>query len=570
MELFAEISVLFVIATAIAVLMRLLHQPLIIGHILTGLIVGPFFFNLVHSTETLALMSQIGVAILLFTVGLHLSPSVLKQFGRVSLVTGIGQVVVTSFAGYLVCVWLGFGLVPAVYIAVALAFSSTIIITKLISDKGELDVLYAKIAIGFLLVQDLIVILLLLGIPLFATEHASWLSAGQFLLTAAVLVGFVALTARIFVSKALSFLAQSQELLFLFSIAWGIGVAALFNQFGLSLESGALIAGVALASLPTRREISARLSPLRDFFIVAFFIFLGSQLQLEDITAVLPMALMLSILVLIGNPLILMALMGYLGYRKKTSFQTGLVTAQISEFSLIFIALGVSLGHLDSQVLSLVTLVGLITIFGSTYFILHSDALYRLFAPLLGIFERRGAHEPRPRRGGYEIILFGSNRIGYDFIETLVRFDTQFLVIDHNPEAVARLQHAGIATEYGDASDLAFLESLDFSKTELVISTIPDAEVNALIHATVKNQNPEAVVLVVAHRVKDALAHYDEGVDYVILPHFLGSKHAAEIVVRFKADRAKYKSLREEHIDHLQLRLKIGHEHPYPESLRGM
>src|SRR3989344_699681 len=497
MELFAEISVLFVIATAIAILMRLLHQPLIIGHIVTGLIVGHFFFNLIRTTEPLALMSEIGVAILLFTVGLHLSPSVLKQFGRVSFVTGIGQVVVTSFAGYLVCVWLGFALVPAFYIAVALAFSSTIIITKLISDKGELDVLYAKIAIGFLLVQDLIVILLLLGIPLFATEHASWMSAGQFLLTAVVLIAFVALTARIFVSKAFLFLAQSHELLFLFSIAWGVGVAALFGEFGLSLESGALIAGVALASLPARREIIARLSPLRDFFIVVFFIFLGSQLHLENIVAVIPIALALSALVLIGNPLILMALMGYLGYRKKTSFQTGLVTAQISEFSLILIALGVSLGHLASQVLSLVTLVGIITIFGSTYFILYSDKLYRFLAPLLGIFERHDAHEARPRKGGYEIILFGSNRIGYDFIETLVRLDKRFLVIDHNPEAVARLESAGIATEYGDASDLAFLESLDFSKTELVISTIPDAETNALIHKAVKEVNPETAVLVV-------------------------------------------------------------------------
>lgn len=562
MGLFAELSLLLIVAAGMAVIMRLLKQPLIIGHILTGLIVGPFVLDLVRSTETLALMGEVGIAILLFTVGLHLSPAIIKQFGRVSVITGVGQVLFTSIAGYGICVWLGFPPLASFYISVALSFSSTIIILKLISDKGDLEVLYAKIAVGFLLIQDLIVVLLILGIPLFSTGSTSFSVIGTFLLTGAILVAFVYVASRLFVSKASSFVEQSQEFLFLFAITWGIGIAALFREFGFPLESGALIAGISLASLPSRLEISSRLTPLRDFFIVIFFVYLGAQLNLGDIGSILPTAIILSLLVLIGNPLILMALMGVLGYRKKTSLQTGLTVAQISEFSLILVALGVQMGHVESSVLSLVTLVGLITIFGSSYLVLYSDAIYKRLSPYLGLFERQHAHEGHPHKKAFDIVLFGCNRIGYDFVDALKRTQRQFLVVDYNPEGIAALNRTGIATEYGDASDIAFLESLDFSRAELVISTIPEADTNALIHRVVKAQNPEVVVMVVAHKVKDALAHYDEGIDYVILPHFLGAKHAAELVIKFKYNKKKYKELRDEHIVHLQLRVAIGHEHP--------
>ncbi len=564
MELFAELSILIVIAAVVAVIMRLLRQPLIIGHILTGLIVGPIAFNLVQSAETLALLGEIGIAILLFTVGLHLNPQIIQKFGRVSLIAGVGQVVFTSFVGYVVCIALGFDPLASFYMAVALSFSSTIIIMKLIADKGDLDVLYAKIAIGFLLVQDIIAVMLLLGVPLFSSGDLSILTVGVFILSGAVLIAFVILASRFFISRANTFIAESHEFLLLFAIAWGVGIAALFQFLGFSLESGALIAGIALASLPARLEISARLVPLRDFFIVMFFIFLGSQMQFSDISNLIPAAVALSALVLIGNPIILMTIMGLLGYRRKTSFQTGVTVAQISEFSLILVALALSLGHVEQSVLSLVTLVGLITIFGSTYLVMYSEQIYKMLAPALKIFERSDAHEPRTRREGYAIVLFGCNRVGYDFLESFVNLGEKFLVVDHDPETTRALTEGGVAAEFGDATDLGFLETINLSKTELVVSTIPDNETNLLIYKTAKAANPNVIVVVVAHRVADALAHYAEGIDYVILPHFLGGQHAAELIVKFKKDKTKYDALRGKHIEHLQLRIAIGHEHPQP------
>ena len=562
MEIFAELSIIIVIAAVVAGFMRVLRQPLIVGHILTGLIVGPFVLNLIHSTETIALLGNIGVAILLFTVGIHLSPDILRKFGRVSVITGVGQVLFTTIAGYVICILLGYSPLESFYIGVALAFSSTIIIMKLISDKGDMEVLYAKIAIGFLLVQDLIAVLLLLGVPLFTSGNLTPLVVASFVGRGVLLITVVMLASRFFISRVSGFLGKSQEFLFLFSLAWGVGIAALFHQLGFSLESGALIAGVALATLPSRHEIGARLLPLRDFFIVMFFIFLGSQMQLVDLGAVLPIALGLSVLVLIGNPLILMVIMGVLGYKKKTSLQTGFTVAQISEFSLILIALGVSLGHLSDSILSLVTLVGLITIFGSSYLVLYSDRIYKALAPYLGIFERKGAHESSRRHTGPEIMLIGCNRIGHDFLLSLKDLGRSYMIVDYDPETITRLSAEGVATAYGDASDFDFIDDLDYSKVELVISTVPDAETSAMINRVVRSHKSDAVVMVVAHRMLDAIEHYGEGVDYVILPHFLGAKHAAEIVVKFQGDKDKYDALRDKHLNELKLRIDSGHEHP--------
>ena len=563
MSIFVELSILIAVATLMAVAMRLLKQPLIIGHILTGLIVGPFVFDLINSTETLRFMSEFGVAILLFTVGLHLNPSIVREFGRVSILTGLGQVTITGAAGYATMLLLGYEHLTAFYVGIALAFSSTIIIMKLIGDKGDLEVLYARIAIGFLLIQDIIAVFLLLGIPLFASG-ASLEHLARFLGAGIALVAFIYATSRFLLPRVNGFIEESREFLLLFAIMWGIGIAALFKEFGFSLESGALIAGVSLATIPSRHEISSRLSPLRDFFIIIFFIFLGAQLQLGSIRELIGDASILSVLILVGNPLILIGILGYLGYRKKTSLQTGMTVAQISEFSLILIALGISLGHLEPRILSLVTIVGIITIFGSTYLVLYSDKIYKVLAPLLNIFERVDAHEPRPRRHRPEIVLFGCNRIGYDFAEALIKSKRSFLVVDYDPETVKKLSEAEIDVEFGDASNVDFLDTIDFSRASLVISTIPDAETNLLIHRTVKSAHEDAIVMVVAHRIAEALSHYEEGIDYVILPHFLGARHAADIVLKYGDDKDKYGNLRERHLENLQLRIAIGHDHPHP------
>jgi Kef-type K+ transport system membrane component KefB/Trk K+ transport system NAD-binding subunit len=561
-SLFTELGLLIGIAAGVSLLTRLLRQPLIIGYLVTGLIAGPFALNLITSTETLRLFSEIGVAILLFTVGLNLNPKVLKDYGNIALITGIGQVVFTAAAGFLICILLGFDIITSLYLSVALAFSSTIIILKLLSDKGDLEELYAKISIGFLLVQDLIAIILLFAIPLLSTGEGTVLDfARQFGLMTLIAAAALAVSFLLF-PRMNTRLARSLEFLFLFSIAWGIGVAALFRAAGLSLESGALIAGIGLSVLPSRHEISARLTPLRDFFLILFFVLLGSQMAIQSFEAIFVPALVLSLLVLIGNPLILMAIMGAMGYRRTTSIQTGFTVAQISEFSLILVALGVGLGQLREEILSLVTLVGLITIFGSTYLILYSNALAKRLAPYLKMFERRHPAEPEAHPKEYRIFLFGGNRIGFDFIKHFSKGRRGFVVVDHDPEVVTGLLRDGVEVLYGDAGNLDLLRELRVGNAELVISTVPNLDTNLLILEEARKGSSAVPVVAVAHSIHNALTLYEAGATYVILPHFLGGKHAASLVKEFAHDLATMKRIRREHIAHLKTRAARGHEHP--------
>lgn len=562
MNLFIELTIIVGVAAVVSAVMRLLRQPLIIGYILTGLLVGPFVWNLLQSVEVYSFFSEIGIAILLFTVGLNLNLHVIKEFGRVALITGVGQVLITSGIGYVICVALGFDYLTSFYLSVALAFSSTIIILKLLSDKGDLEKLYAKISIGFLLVQDLIVILLLFLVPLFTRDAVHVATILPLIGAGLGLLAIIIIITRYVLPRIASFLASSLEMLFLFAIAWGFAIASLFKGVGFSLESGALIAGVALSTLNVRHEISARLMPLRDFFIMLFFVMLGAQMHLGDLWGLLFVAVLLSAFVLIGNPIILMAIMGMMGYRKRTSLQTGCTVAQISEFSLIFVAMGVAYQHIDVQILSLITLVGLITIFGSTYLVTYSDAIYRLLEPYLGFFERKTTREKEVQTHPYRIFLFGCNRIGTDFMKAFTALGKDFLVIDHNPLIVAQLQQNHVPVAYGDASNIDFLAELDYSALEIVVSTIPDMETNQLIHRMIKSHKPGAICICIAHQISDALTHYERGIDYVIMPHFLGGHYAAQLVSDLQGDKHKYAKFKEGHIKELRARISDGHEHP--------
>ncbi len=561
-SVFSELSLVIAIGALMAIIMKLLKQPLIVSHILTGLVVGPFFLNFLHSTEVFQLFSEIGISILLFTVGLNLSPTLIKQFGRISLLTGIGQVVLTSSIGFFIARFLGYTPIVATYIGVALAFSSTIIVLKLLADKNELETLHAKITVGFLLVQDFIALILLFSIPIIANPNLSSLWIIAMLIKGILMTGIIWIISQKILKPLSNFLAHSQELLFLFSLSWGFIIASIFKLAGFSLETGALIAGVSLAALPIRYEISARLTSLRDFFIVIFFIMLGTQIAVTDIITILPKALIFSFFILIGNPLIIMIIMRNNGYRKKTSFKTALAVAQISEFSLILATLGVTLGHLDVSILSMITMIGLITIFISSYLILHADSLYDLLEKWLGWFELKNLKKKAYVPIHFPVMIFGCNRIGYDFVQAFKKEQREFLVIDYNPETIEELTTDGVSARYGDASDIALLEELNDKKLEIVISTIPNLSTNMLITETIRKTNKKTIIMTLAHTINDALTLYEKGTDYVILPHFLGGQYAADMIIKNGMNRRRFSTLKNQHVTYLHAKLTLGHEHP--------
>jgi len=562
--IFVELSVI-IIAVAVGWIMRLLRQPLVIGYILTGIIVSPYFLNIVSSTEAIATFAHIGIAFLLFVVGLNLNPRIIKDVGKVSLITGVGQVIFTSVIGFFIGRLLGFSTIVSMYIAIALTFSSTIIIMKLLSDKGDLETLYGRIAIGFLIVQDLIVILILMviasipaGISFTALIFGTILK-GFGLLVLLFLIGIYILP---LITKAI---AKSQELLLLFSIGWCLALASFFYYLGFSMEIGALLAGVTLAMSPYRYEISSKMKPLRDFFIILFFILLGSQMVFANISQYIIPILIFSAFILIGNPLIVMVLMGLLGYTKRNSFLAGLTVAQISEFSLILIALGVSVGHLTNEILSFVTIIGLITIAGSTYMIIYASKIYPYLSKYLGIFERKGkkVDEHRYHKDEiYDIVLFGYNRIGYSIVKTVQKMKKSLLIVDFNPDVIKRLIARKVPCIYGDVADSEILGRLGLDKAEMVISTVPEEQDNLLLIKKTKDVNKKALIFVTANQVDEALTLYDAGADYVILPHLLGGDHVSILLEDFTGDINKILETKLKHIDELQRRRKLGREHP--------
>ncbi|MDZ7744542.1 MAG: cation:proton antiporter [Candidatus Saccharibacteria bacterium] len=551
-HVFTEITLLIAVATGVALIMRALKQPLIIGHILTGLIVGPSILGLVQSPETVGLMGEFGIALLLFIVGLGLNPKIIKEVGKVSLLTGLGQVTFTASFALLLTNALGYGGIESLYIAVALSFSSTIIILKLLNDKKEQNKLYGKISIGFLLVQDVVATLALVVAS--ATSHGGlsledlgWLAVKGLLLGLAIF-----LVARFILKPMTNFLSRSQEMLFLFAIAWGFGVGTLFYELGFSLEVGALIAGIALANLPYAAEVGSRLKPLRDFFLIVFFIALGSRLNLDNFQSYIAPAMAMSSLVLIGNPIIVMTIMGLLGYTKRNSFKAGLTVAQISEFSLIFLLLGQRGGQIDESIVTVITLVALITIAVSTYMITYADGLYNKFERYLTLFERRKVKNNHETKHVYDVVMFGYKKGGSEFIRVLPTITKRFIVVDYDPEVIDNLSHKNTPYLYGDVTDPELLEELDLTKTKLVISLVSDHATNIFLLRYLEQHNPNSVVICHADSTGEAAELYGLGASYVMMPTYIGSEKISSFIKRNGFNKTEFKHHREKHIQYLQ------------------
>ncbi|MFP4118094.1 MAG: cation:proton antiporter [Candidatus Woesearchaeota archaeon] len=563
-ETFAQISIILVLATFVAVMSKILRQPLIISYILTGILVSPYFLDLVPEGEAIDTFILIGVSLLLFMVGLHLNPKIIKDVGKASVITGLGQVFFTSSIGFLICTLLGFSPLESAYIAVALTFSSTIIIMKLLSDKGDLETLYGKISVGFLIVQDIVVVFVLLFISSLTKDVELVPFLVQTVGAIAILLIVVFSFSYYLLPRFIRMIARSQELLLLFSLAWCFSLASLFHIFNFSMEMGALIAGVTLAMSPFRYEISSKMKPLRDFFLVIFFISLGSEIVFSNILQNTTTIIILSLFILIGNPIIVLSLMGVMRFRKRTGFLAGLTVAQISEFSLILVSLGVTVGHLDNEILSIVTVVGLITISGSSYLIIYANRIYPKISKLLSIFEKSGRkvdeqkyHEDK----GYDTVLFGCERIGRTLLESFTSKKRKLLIVDYNPDVVNDLASQGYHVRYGDVGDVELLNELEFTKTKMVISTVNDLEINKMLLDIVKSANPKMTFIATSTRLDDALEMYDAGAAYVIIPHFLGAKHASMLIKDISGTKGDFKKIRRQHLKYLRARKKKNNHH---------
>lgn len=532
---FGRFALLLLAAAGAGALATKLRQPLIIAFIIVGVIFGPVGLNWSEGEGPLDLLATTGIAVLLFLVGLKLDLGIVRHLGPVALATGLGQVVFTSVIGAAISLGLGFSAVESVYIAIALTFSSTIIIVKLLSDKREIDSLHGRIAVGFLIVQDLVVIVVMIVLSAFNArgEGAGGAVGGEgagalavalgLLMRGAIFLGLIGLAWWFVIPRLVRSLSTSREALTLFAIAWAVALAAAGDAMGFSKEVGAFLAGLTLASTQQRDAIAGRLTSLRDFLLLFFFVKLGADLELDGLGAQVLPAVVLSLFVLIGNPLIVMVIMGAMGYRKRTGFLAGLTVAQISEFSLIFTALGVSLGHIGGDSLGLVTLVGILTIGASTYMILYSGPLYERLAPALGVFEFRTPFRESDAVAqplGTTVAVVGLGRFGRAIVRALRARGVEPIALDFDPAEVKRARSHGVAALYADAEDPEFVDQLPLATLRWIICTPADPSVGRILVDELRERRYEGTIGLTVHFESDAARFKDMGDRVVVLRPF--------------------------------------------------
>lgn len=542
--LFFEIGSIIVLASVLSFIAYSMRQPLILAYIITGMLAGASVLNLARSSETFDVLAQIGIAFLLFTVGLGLDWRKMRDVGIISLVVGIVQVVVTGAITYPVAVMLGFDAMTSLFLSIAFAFSSTIIIVKLLADKDDLDTLYGRISLGLLLVQDVIAMVLLLMLG--AAQSGDSLTAilAVSLVKGAVAILLLAAVSILIIPHVVKYAARSQELLLLFAIGWCFLVAGVLTVSGFGIEIGALLAGVSLSGTIFHREILSRVRHLRDFFLIIFFIVLGTSLDPTTFDDLLLPAAVFTILIFAVKPLVVVLSLRALGHHPRTGWLAGSAIAQISEFSFIVLSVGAAIGLVQKDAIVVAAAVGIITIAGSAYLIQFNDHTYKFLRPMLKLIEPKIVRRTKRLPKTAEVVLIGHHRMGAALLPDLLALKKRLVVIDYDPNVIDELQARKVSAIYGDGGDEDFLASVQAHDAGLIISTVPDISVTTSLLKYLKNSNHRGITVVTAKDKGDADQAYKMGADYVIVTPILGGERFAEIFEKCKLVKKRWRELK--------------------------
>ncbi len=556
-DLFIQFSLVLGLATVAAIILRFLKQPLIIAYILTGLLISALGVTDVGSSETLRFLPEVGIALLLFLVGMELDLREIRNIGRQILAVAALQIAATFLIGFGLVSLLGFGPVGSLYLALGLSFSSTILVVKLLIEKEMLSSLSGKLAVGILLLEDLVAIFALMALSAFASgNHLPGI--GEFLVIFAKGLGLFIIT--LVLSKRLlpiifELVASSSELLFISTVSWVLLFVSFSLWVGFSPNIGAFLAGLALASSPYRFQMAGRLKLLRDLFIALFFINIGSGINMQVVPEVLGIILILVVFVLVWKPLLFLFLLGRSGFRRHTIYLTSIGLTQTSEFSLIIASIGLGLGHLTDLEVTVIAMVTIITMTISSYIFLSSGNLYKLISSWLLIFEKESAsnkgQSPDEKILKDHIILAGCDSMGRMIVEALQKGEKAVVVLDFNPDVIKELQNQGFLALYGDMTDPEILESAQADTAGVIISTIPDRQDSIEMLKELANLKVKAPVIVTASHANEALELYEQGAAYVIMPRILGGKYVGQMILSNFDNWQNLDQLRQDHIAQL-------------------
>ena len=541
-DLLQVIGIMILSATAVVLLARRLSIPTIVSYLLAGLIVGPILGVLAFSAPgeevingaeaAVHMIAEVGIALLLFLVGLELSLDKIRDVGKVAVLAGLGQVVFTAAGGYGICLLLGFNSMTSIFLATALTFSSTVVVVKLLDQKKELDSLYGRIAVGIFLVQDMVVIValtLLAGLG-DSSESVSWGQLAKAFGGMVLLLVLAIVASRYLLPRPFAWAARSAEMLFVWSLSWCFLFVELAHVLELSPEIGAFLAGMSLAQLHCAHDLRRRIHPLMNFFAAIFFIALGAQMDLSAAVSNVTPAIVLSLFVLIGNPLIFMVIISRGGYSERTSFLTSVTVAQISEFSFVFAAVGLNAGLINASTLSLIAVVGLTTIVLSSYMILFNHQLYAFVKRigLLKVFRAgQGDDDPPEEPLRDHVIVVGMNSLGRRIVRQLVERGEVVLAIDTDPGKLAKLP---CHTMQGNAEYASVLDEAGLSRARLLVSALQIEDANTLLAWQARRHEIPSAIHAFDHFVVEELESL--GVDYLLNSKRCGARRLHEELER--------------------------------------
>ncbi len=525
-NIFLQLALVLSLASAIGYVVYRLKFPLVVAYLLSGVLITLFHFFNPHDSLLFGVLPDLGIALVLFLIGMELDLREVKALGGPIILSALGQIFISTLAGYAIAGFLGFSPVESVYLGLGLAFSSTVVVVKLLLEKRDLNSLYGKLSVGILLLEDLVAIAALMFISLNSSVFHLGLNNSfplvKIVLSALLLFGLTYLLSRYVLEKIFDEVAKSVELLFLTAITWCFLFTALAVMMGFSVVIGAFLAGVALASSPYHLQIQGKIKPLRDFFLTLFFIYLGLQARVSDLAQAWPAILVFTAYALIVKPLIYLLILGTFGFRKHTLFQTSLNLSQISEFSLVVLLVGKQSGVISDVALSAMAAVGVLSIIFSSIMIEYSHKIYQLLAPFLRFFEHPEKVHHLESRLEEEIedhvIVIGAHRVGGPVVEYLQNTKIPLVVMDFNPHIVEKLRKDGVKVIYGDVGDPEILDNLRLEKARLIICTANDFADNELLLEECKRRRVQAKIVARATEPSQARILKQMGADYVILP----------------------------------------------------
>jgi len=549
-----DIGIIIIAATLLAFVAKLFKQPLIPAYIVAGIILGPIGLSIISDLASIKVLAELGIAFLLFIVGLEFSIRRLRSIGGMAGIVGVLQASTLFTIGFFVALLFGLPKLTGIYVGLIIAFSSTMVVIKLLADKEELDTLHGRLAVGILLTEDLLIIVALSF--LLNLGNLTYMTVTTTIIKGIGLLAIAILTSKYFLPHFLKYVVGSQELLFLASISWLFIFMGLATYCGFSIIIGAFIAGVGLASFPYNLEIISRMMSLKDFFITLFFVSLGVQFALIPTNSMLVLALVLSAIVIFVGPTINMLCASLTKYGPRTSFLTGTSLGQISEFALVIIAQGMLLGHITDKLFSITILVAVITLSVSTYFIEFGDTLYNKLAGILprirtSIREENELEHVKHKLENH-VVLLGGHRMGRSIVKELQKLKYPFVVVDQDPDVIKHLISNGINCVYGDANDIGILKRVKLNKARLIISTLPGEEEDMLVLEELKRTKSNALFFSVVPTITEALEIYAAGADYVMLPRFTAGEKIASILGHTKGKETEIDALKKKHIKELE------------------